>query len=221
MNPLDYPLATIRGVGLRDDDITKAFARMIHRKIERKKNFHNDDSAAPVHVSFEKLVEQLDENEPMQEIYDAIAMLLNPSCKKNDHGFAVIPPSQATKVWSVAGHWHQLLTGDPSTSALALGMVIHRITGSKEAINLLSKSGMTPSYTTILETSKKWAQDTTTELKRRKALPCMQPFKPTHITLDNNDGRQMTLTGAGTTHDATGTINQPTLPGEVAKAPNL
>ena len=42
----------------------------------------------------------------------------------------------------------------------------------------------------------------------------MQPLKPTHITLDNNDGRQMTLTGVGTTHDTTGTINQPTLPGE-------
>ena len=42
----------------------------------------------------------------------------------------------------------------------------------------------------------------------------MQPLKPTHITLDNNDGRQMTLTGVGTTHHTTGTINQPTLPGE-------
>ena len=215
VNPLDYSLATIRGAGLRDDDITKAFARMILRKIARKKNCHDDEGAAPVHVSFENLTEQLDEHEPMPEIYNAISMSINPFCKKNDHGFAVIPPSQATKVWSIAGHWQQLLTGDPSPSALALGMVIHRITGSKEAINLLIKSGVTPTYTTILETSKKWAQDTTTELKRRKAPPCMQPFKPTRITLDNNDGGQMTLTGVGTTHDTTGTINQPVLPGEV------
>ena len=214
VNPLDYSLATIRGAGLRDDNITKAFARMVHRKITRKKSCDDDKSAAHVHASFENLVGQLDEHEPMQEIYNAIAMSLNPSFKKNDHGFVVIPSSQATKVWSIAGHWQQLLTGDPSPSALALGMVIHRITGSKEAINLLSKSGVTPSYTTILETSKKWAQDATTELKRRKVPPCMQPFKPTHITLDNNDGRQMTLTGVGTTHDTTGTINQPTLPGE-------
>jgi len=155
VSPLDYSLATIRGAVLRDDEITKAFARMIHRKIKCKKSCDDDKSAAHVHVSFEGLVQQLDEHEPMQEIYNAIAMSLNPSCKKNGHGFALIPPSQATNVWSIAGHWQQLLTGDPSPSSLALGMVIHRITGSKEAINLLSKSGVTPSYTAILETSKK------------------------------------------------------------------
>jgi len=33
--------------------------------------------------------------------------------------------------------------------------------------------------------------------------------------LDNNDRGQMILTGVGTTHDTTETINQPTLPGEV------
>ena len=38
---------------------------------------------------------------------------------------------------------------------------------------------------------------------------------PTHITLYNNDGRQMTLPGVGTTQDTRGKINQPTLPGEV------
>ena len=218
VNPNDYSLATIRGDGLRDDDITKAFAQMIHRKIERKKSC--DDDQRTSHVSFENLVDQLDEYEPVKEIYNVIAMSLNPSCKKNDHGFAVIPPLQANKVWSISGYWQQLLTGNPSPSALASGMVIHRVTGSKEVINLLSKSGVTPSYTTILETGKKWAQDTTRELKRRTAPPCMQPIKPTHITLDNNDGRQMTLTGVGTTHDTTGTINQPTLPGEIEYQPS-
>ena len=80
VNPLDYSLATIRGDGLRDDDITKAFAKMIHRKIERKKS--SDDDQRTSHVSFENLVDQLDEYEPMKEIYNVIAMSLNPSCKK-------------------------------------------------------------------------------------------------------------------------------------------
>ena len=73
---------------------------------------------------------------------------------------------------------------------------------------------MTPTYRKIMETSKKWANDTSAELNRRAAPPLLQPFKPTHVTLDNNDGRQMTSTGVGTTHDTTGKINQPTLPGE-------
>ena len=80
VNPLDYSLATICGDSLRDDDITKAFAKMIHRKIERKKSC--DDDQRTSHVSFENLVYQLDEYEPMKEIYNVIAMSLNPSCKK-------------------------------------------------------------------------------------------------------------------------------------------
>ena len=36
----------------------------------------------------------------------------------------------------------------------------------------------------------------------------------THVTLDNNDGRQETTTGAGTTHDTNFTIFQPVLKGE-------
>ena len=62
------------------------------------------------------------------------------------------------------------MTGNPSPSALESGMVIHKVTGSKEVINLL---------------------------------------------------RQMTLTGVGTTHDTTGTINQPTLPGEIEYQPSV
>ena len=38
---------------------------------------------------------------------------------------------------------------------------------------------------------------------------------PTHVTLDNNDGSQETLTGKGTTHDTNFTVFQPVLKNEV------
>eukprot|EP00794_Sanderia_malayensis_P006503 gene6503-7248_t len=212
VNPLDYSLATIRGAGLRDNEIIKVFAKMINRKIKYRADANNSPESST--FSFDDMIQGLEKHEPIPELYNVIAMSLNPSCKINEYGFAAVSPLQARKVWSIADIWQQLLTRRTSPSSLALGMVIHRVTGSKEVINILSKAGMTPTYTKIMETSKKWANDTTAELNTRAAPPLLQPFKPTHVTLDNNDGRQMTSTGVGTTHDTTGTINQPTLPGE-------
>ena len=176
---------------------------MINRKIKYRADANNSPESST--VSFDDMIQGLEKHEPIPELYNVIAMSLNPSCKINEYGFAAVSPLQARKVWSIADIWQQLLTRRTSPSSLALGMVIHRVTVSKEVINILSKAGMTPTYTKIMETSKKWANDTTAELNRRAAPPLLQPFKPTHVTLDNNDGRQMTSTGVGTTHDTTET----------------
>ena len=45
----------------------------------------------------------------------------------------------------------------------------------------------------------------------------MEKGKPTHVTLDNNDGRQETTTESGTTHDTNFTIFQPMLKGETVQ----
>ena len=51
--------------------------------------------------------------------------------------------------------------------------------------------------------SNSWAQSV------RKTLPAtIAPGKPFHVTLDNSDGRQQTLTGAETTHHTNGTVFQ-------------
>ena len=36
VNPLTYSLATLRGIGLREVDLTKAFSRLIHRKLSQR-----------------------------------------------------------------------------------------------------------------------------------------------------------------------------------------
>ncbi len=43
--------------------------------------------------------------------------------------------------------------------------------------------------------------------------------KAVHITFDNSDGRQQTLTGPHTTHHTTGTIFQPSIPGDKGTLP--
>ena len=40
-----------------------------------------------------------------------------------------------------------------------------------------------------------------------------------HSSIDNNDGRQETMTGAGTTHDTNKTLFQPLIPGETLDEP--
>eukprot|EP00794_Sanderia_malayensis_P011439 gene11439-12635_t len=194
VNPLDYSLATLQGAGLRDDDITKAFANMINRKVKcLKQKQLAEGQVRNEQISFDELVAQLDEHEPLQQIYNAIGLSLHPSAKKNEHGYVVLSSLQANKVWSIAGTWQQLLTGEFSSTSLALGMVIHRVTGSKETINLLSKVGITPSYTTIRETNKKWAKDTTEELQKRKdrqeLFEIQKMFVTTNLGLENQRPR--------------------------------
>ena len=41
VNPVDYVIATIIGAGLRDEKIAISFAKMIHQKKKRSRNWYN------------------------------------------------------------------------------------------------------------------------------------------------------------------------------------
>jgi hypothetical protein len=47
----------------------------------------------------------------------------------------------------------------------------------------------------------------------RRKSKMMAKGLTTHATIDNNDGKQETMTGKGTTHDSNRTLFQPLLPG--------
>ena len=86
-------------------------------------------------------------------------------------------------------------------------MVIHRITGSKEAIKLLYRTGVRISYTDVMRQNKRFCEDTR---KDSKIAPSTIPKKqPTHVTIDKSDGHQQTLTGLATTHHTNSTIYVP------------
>ena len=87
-------------------------------------------------------------------------------------------------------------------------MVAHRLTGNKEVVSALHKLNHSISYTDVRMQNKKLAQNVSSQMKAPKSL--MKRIA-THVTLDNNDGKEETPTGRGTTHDTNVTISQPIL----------
>ena len=90
-------------------------------------------------------------------------------------------------------------------------MVAHRLTGNKEVVSALHKLNHSISYTDVRMQNKKLAQNVSSQKKAPKSL--MKRIA-THVTLDNNDGREETSTGRETTHDTNFTIFQPILHGK-------
>ena len=93
-------------------------------------------------------------------------------------------------------------------------MTIHRLTGSKEATNLIYHCGVRIIYTDIRLLNNKCVT-----MEHKKMLPPgFIKGRSVHITFDNSDGKQQTLTGAHTTHHTIGTIFQARYPGDASNS---
>ena len=123
INPCEYSLATLRGSGLRDEDLSKSFGRMIRRKLNAKKKTEMELPLSP-----EEFLSMLDEG-PLPEIYNAIYYSMHDNGKKNEYGYVITSRVKATKIWSLASDWETLMTGSPSPKQAIMGLVLHRITG--------------------------------------------------------------------------------------------
>ena len=64
MNHLVRSLATMRGAGLRDEDVTKSFAKMVRHKLKAGET----DSIPHFLMEYEDLISVPDNHEPIQEI---------------------------------------------------------------------------------------------------------------------------------------------------------
>ena len=135
VNPCMYAVSTLKGAGLRDDDLTKAFANMIRRKLKK-------ESREEWPITVEELISRIDTSRPMTCLYNAIAWTVNPQSAKNEKGYVLTSStSSAQKIWSVASDWESLVTHKRSVKSTALSLTIHRMTGSKEVSKLLNKCG--------------------------------------------------------------------------------
>ena len=207
INPCMYAVATLKGAGLRDDDLTKAFANMIRRKLKKQ-------SSEEWPITAEELITRLDSSGPMTYLYNAIAWTVIPQSPKNDKGYVLITStSSAQKIWSVASDWESLITHTRSVKSTALSLTVHRMTGSKEVCKLLNKCGHGLSYSDVRLLNNTWAQQVT-EQSTRKIPPGFVKGRAVHVTIDNSDGKQQTLTGLHTTHHTNGTLFQNRLPFE-------
>eukprot|EP00794_Sanderia_malayensis_P013441 gene13441-14824_t len=86
----------------------------------------------------------------------------------------------------MAGDWQRLVTGERSAKSIALSMVVHRVTGSKEAVKFWHHTGAGISRIDVIKQNKKFASDV--QKCGTKASSLIPKGKPTHVTVDNSDG---------------------------------
>ena len=217
MNPTDYPLASLVGAGLRDAEITVVFARMINRKIKTR------EAKMKFPVSLDTSIENLDTYNPVKEIFNVISYSVDPRWKENVEGYACPgSESQSLKIWYIPYAWQRLVVGSDSPQSISLSMMIHRMIGCKKTTNLLGRadfdSYIQPYYDSCRGT-KKLADDARNDPSFTPEI--IPKEQPTHVTIDNSDGRQQTLTGLATTHHTNSTMYVPkfvTHPAEDANA---
>ena len=89
---------------------------------------------------------------------------------------------------SVACDWQSLVTGQKSPKAVALSLVVHHLTRSKETTKLLQRSGAGISYYDVTNQIKSFS----TEIENNVNLAPKNISKrqQTHITIDNSVGPQ-------------------------------
>ena len=142
----------------------------------------------------------------LQSLYNAIYYTVHDFASKNEYRYAITHSHlKAIKIWSLASDWESLITRETSPKQAVMGLVIHRMTGSKEVSNMLHKCNHAISYQDIRMQNMAWSRMVSL---RKLLLSSMRKGVTTHSTLDNNDGRQETITGAGTTHDTNKTLFQ-------------
>ena len=139
INPCTYSIAALHGCGSRDTDLTKAFRRMLRRKLQERQK---GDITWP--LTPEELLSRINA-EPLPETYNAIYFSIHESGSINQYGYATTSHIKATKIWhikatkirSLASDWEGLITKQGSPKQIVLGMVLHRITGMKFCFNLI------------------------------------------------------------------------------------
>ena len=133
VNPLEYATATLKGHGLRDEDMIKACAAMIHRKIEARVE---NECSWPWNPN--ELIEQFDRG-PLQDIYNMTYATVDKNYKINQYGYAMTRSKpMATKVWSLASDWEVLLRPkQKNVKQVIAGMTLHRFTARKQSVVIL------------------------------------------------------------------------------------
>ena len=84
-NQCQYDVSTLKGTGLRQRDLTSAFAKMNRSSVEA--DLENQDEKWP--ISQNELAERLN-TKPLAALYNAIFLTVYSRCKYNDYGYAEI-----------------------------------------------------------------------------------------------------------------------------------
>jgi hypothetical protein len=123
--------------------------------------------------------------------------------------------TQAEKISAISQGWESIVvTGELSPVEAALSITMHRLMGSKEATTLVHRFGVGIPYSDVRYWNNKWAKSVTMEHKTMLP-PGFITGRRVHVTFDNSDGKQHTLSGAHTIHHTTGTVFQARYPHDI------
>ena len=198
----DYALASLVEAGVRDTETTVAFARKINWKIKAR------ETKMKFPASLQTLIEKLDTYKPVKDIFNVISYLVDRRWKDNVQSYACPYSDSLAKIWHIADPCQRLGVVGDNPQSIALSK-IHRMTGCKETTNVLSRAGFGSSYANVCQETKKLADDGGYDSSF--ALATIPKGQPTHVTIDNSDGRQQTLTRLEAIHDTKSTIYVPKL----------
>eukprot|EP00794_Sanderia_malayensis_P003929 gene3929-4479_t len=163
---------------------------MIRRKLKNRESLRKKWPLTP-----EELMEQQD-NGPLPELFNAVFFTMHDSGCKNQYGYACTSSfNKARKIWALSDDWESLITRETTPKQTMLGIMLHRLTDSKEVTNTLHKCNHTLSYNDVRMQNISWSRML---MSKKSILSNMRKGVVTHTTIDNNDGRQDTLTGIGT-----------------------
>ena len=169
MNPLDFTAATIKGHGLRDEDLIRAWAKMIKRKLDKK---HQEMEFCWPYTP-DEVIKRLDSG-PAQDLYNLVYTKTSSR-------------PRATKVWSVASDWESLvLQQHRNAKQVVSGLTLHRFT----SMVMLHKMGNCVSYNDIRMQNQVWVRMVSAN---SQIFHNMAKGIETHATIDNNDGCQDTI----------------------------
>ena len=145
---------------------------------------------------------------------------MNPQKSKDKKtGYVKCSSIQVTeKIAAITECWERLITEKKTPTLTAMSLILHRVTGSKEATRMYHRAGFGTAYTDIRTLTNSWAD--CISMRHKNMLP--EGFKKkrsVHVTFDNSDGKQQTITGDHTTHHTTGTIFQAKFADDIDESP--
>lgn len=139
---ISYSYVTIKGHGLCEDDIIKAFANLVRKKVDEKTM-----KWPPKPSGF---LETLENSKPLQCIYNAFVWSINLKRKIYENEYVeTYSLRQAGKIAAITQFWESMIYNTQSPTKTALSLTLHHIIGSREATDLLHKFGMGISYTDV------------------------------------------------------------------------
>ena len=181
-NPCEYSVNTLKGFGLRDDDIIRSFANLVKRSIPARST---DDPKFPYNSSELK---NIINSGPLCVLYNAIYLTLHDTMSKNEYGYAgTDSKSLGNKIVSLAYDWEALLLREPmfrSAKQVINGMVVWRKTQDRKVIQYLNKQNFSISQNDIKRQNKKWEKDV---LEGKSGTTSLSKGKSTHSSIDNID----------------------------------